>query len=274
VVSFERSVQCVPIGVGEKTLRAITDIASKNGTDILVALKSGLLGFVRGLNTPTLLEDRTYPDNKNNGSYNNKPGIANYFDIILKLKADMEDKVEDGPGIGVRLADMIAFIYKASGYEAMLKNGALKADELDRNRIENIGELINASHEFESIVDFLDQSAVDDFRENLNDSGKDATNVSLMTIHSAKGLEFPVVFIVGLEERLFPHARSLDNELSLEEERRLCYVGITRAKEKIYLTWSKKRRSGKEYKYNMPSRFLREIPENLIEEIVDTYEYY
>lgn len=274
VVSFERSIQCVPTGAGEKTVRAITDTASKNGTDILVALKSGLLGFVRGLNAPTLLEDRTHPNGKNSGNYYNKPGIANYFDIILKLKADMEDKVEDGPGTGVKLADMIAFIYKASGYEAMLKNGALKADELDRNRMENVGELINASHEFESIVDFLDQSAVDDFRENSNDSGKDVGNVSLMTIHSAKGLEFPVVFIVGLEERLFPHARSLDNELSLEEERRLCYVGITRAKEKIYLTWSKKRRSGKEYKYNMPSRFLREIPENLIEEIIDTYEYY
>ena len=87
-------------------------------------------------------------------------------------------------------------------------------------------------------------------------------------------LILPVVFIAGLEEHLFPHIRSLDNEMSLEEERRLCYVGITRAKEKLYLTWAKRRRSGKDYKYNMPSRFLREIPEELIEEIIDTYEYY
>ncbi|MHB8231721.1 MAG: ATP-dependent helicase [bacterium] len=267
-VSFERSVQCVPTGVGEKTVKTMADIANKNGLDILTALKSGLFGSIRGLNKSVL------PDGKT-AKYDDKPGIVNYFDIILKIKSDMEDKTGDDRQAGDKLAAIIDFIYKNSGYESMLKSGALKANELEQNRIENIEELINASHEFENIMEFLDQSAINDTREDLNNKeGLDITKVSLMTLHSAKGLEFPVVFIVGLEEHLFPHIRSLENDLSLEEERRLCYVGITRAEEKLYLTWSKRRRSGKDYKYNMPSRFLREIPEELIEEIIDTYEYY
>ncbi|MHB1661574.1 MAG: ATP-dependent helicase, partial [bacterium] len=256
-VSFERSVQCVPTGVGEKTVKTMTDIANKNGLDILTALKSGLFGSVRGLNKSVPLGEAISA-----GKSSDKTGIENYFDVILRIKSDMEDKTADDVKAGDKLADIIDFIYKNSGYESMLKNGALKANELDQNRIENIEELINASHEFENIMEFLDQSAINDTREDLdNKEGADITKVSLMTLHSAKGLEFPVVFIVGLEEQLFPHIRSLENDLSLEEERRLCYVGITRAKEKLYLTWSKRRRSGKDYKYNMPSRFLREIPE-------------
>jgi len=261
-VSFERSIQCVPTGAGEKTLKNMQDIAFKNGADILSAFNKGL-----------------FPAS---------PRIANYFSVILKIKSEMEsailrkneasvktgDSVSDSHS-GDKLADIINFVYKASGYESMLKAGVSKANELDGNRIENIEELINASHDFDDIAEFLDQSAINDTKEEPDaGGGSDITKVSLMTIHSAKGLEFPVVFIAGLEEHLFPHIRSLDNELSLEEERRLCYVGITRAKEKLYLTWSKRRRSGKEYKYNMPSRFLKEIPEELIEEIIDTYEYY
>jgi DNA helicase-2/ATP-dependent DNA helicase PcrA len=269
-VSFERSVQCVPTGVGEKTVKTMADIANKNGLDILTALKSGLFGSVRGLNKSVPLGESASA-----GKSPDKTGIENYFDVILRIKSDMENKIPDDVKAGDKLADTIDFIYKNSGYESMLKSGALKANELDQNRIENIEELINASHDFENIMEFLDQSAINDTREDLdNKEGADITKVSLMTLHSAKGLEFPVVFIVGLEEQLFPHIRSLENDLSLEEERRLCYVGITRAREKLYLTWSKRRRSGKDYKYNMPSRFLREIPEGLIEEIVDTYEYY
>lgn len=269
-VSFERSVQCVPTGVGEKTIKTMTDIANTNGLDILTALKSGLFSSVRGLNKSVPLGEMT-----TDGKSTDKTGIENYFDVILRIKSNMEDKTADDVKAGDKLADIIDFIYKKSGYESMLKSGALKANELDQNRIENIEELINASHEFENIMEFLDQSAINDTREDLdNKEGADITKVSLMTLHSAKGLEFPVVFIVGLEEQLFPHIRSLENDLSLEEERRLCYVGITRAKEKLYLTWSKRRRSGKDYKYNIPSRFLREIPEELIEEIIDTYDYY
>ena len=282
-VSFERSIQCVPTGAGEKTIKNMQDIAFKNGADILTALKTGLFSSIRGLNNmqaQTIYIAPAAPASSPAKASSpavapdsSVSGIANYFDVILKIKSEME--LSSGSNSGDKLADIINFAYKASGYESMLKAGVSKANELDGNRMENIEELINASHDFGDITEFLDQSAINDTKEEPDArDGTDITKVSLMTLHSSKGLEFPVVFIAGLEEHLFPHIRSLDNESSLEEERRLCYVGITRAKEKLYLTWSKRRRSGKEYKYNMPSRFLREIPEELIEEIVDTYEYY
>ena len=296
-VSFERSIQCVPTGAGEKTIKNMQDIAFKNGADILTALKTGLFSSIRGLNN---MQEQTISVSIEFSRLTARDfsvsGIANYFGVILKIKSEIESAIlskhegavktgnadlgeESGRGSGSnsgdKLADIINFAYKASGYESMLKAGVSKANELDGNRLENIEELINASHDFDDITEFLDQSAINDTKEEPDaGGGSDITKVSLMTLHSAKGLEFPVVFIAGLEEHLFPHIRSLDNELSLEEERRLCYVGITRAKEKLYLTWSKRRRSGKEYKYNMPSRFLREIPEELIEEIIDNYEYY
>ena len=296
-VSFERSIQCVPTGAGEKTIKNMQDIAFKNGTDILTALKTGLFSSIRGLNN---MQEQTISVStefsRQSARDSSVSGIANYFGVILKIKSEIESAIlgehegavktgntdtgeesdrGSGSNSGDKLADIINFAYKASGYESMLKAGVSKANELDGNRLENIEELINASHDFDDITEFLDQSAINDTKEEPGAAGgSDITKVSLMTLHSAKGLEFPVVFIAGLEEHLFPHIRSLDNELSLEEERRLCYVGITRAKEKLYLTWSKRRRSGKEYKYNMPSRFLKEIPEELIEEIVDNYEYY
>lgn len=297
LVSFERSVQCVPIGVGEKTIKNIIDTAEKNDTDILSAFKSGLLTGVKGLKglqpDKVALDFNGEKDTPVSGAVKSgvrRPDSANYFNLILELqqlaetgnKADASaDSHEEKDESGNRLEAILNLIYTASGYESLLKGeiGNKKHDfinEIDQNRIENIEELMNASLEFggfENITDFLDQSQID---ENRGDTGADGdiSKVSLMTLHSAKGLEFPVVFLVGLEEQLFPHIRSLSDESSLEEERRLCYVGITRAKEKLYITWSKKRRMAREYKYNLPSRFLKEIPENLIEEIIDDYEYY
>ncbi|MHB1646564.1 MAG: hypothetical protein EVG15_04725 [Candidatus Acididesulfobacter diazotrophicus] len=185
-------------------------------------------------------------------------------------------------------ASVINLIYKESGYEAMLKGLSDKSNDdnniINQNRIENIEELINASMEFGDITDFLDQSAIND---EINNAGKlsdgssgynsnntlDNSFVSLMTLHSAKGLEFPVVFLTGMEENTFPHSRSLMDQSAIEEERRLCYVGITRAKEKLYLTLSKRRKLGRDFCYNMPSRFLSEIPEYCIEELIDDYDY-
>ena len=92
-------------------------------------------------------------------------------------------------------------------------------------------------------------------------------SVQLMTLHSAKGLEFPLVFMVGMEESLFPHKRSMDDPTQLEEERRLCYVGITRAMQKLYLTYAESRRLYGEDNYHSPSRFLREIPKKLLQEV-------
>ena len=90
--------------------------------------------------------------------------------------------------------------------------------------------------------------------------------VTMMTLHSAKGLEFPIVFMVGIEEGLLPHQRSYDSEAELEEERRLCYVGLTRAQEHVYLTYARSRRLYRDIDYRIPSRFIEEIPPELIEQ--------
>ncbi|MCL4322042.1 MAG: UvrD-helicase domain-containing protein [Deltaproteobacteria bacterium] len=276
LVSFGRSVQCVPIGVGEKTVKTMEDIAKKNGMDILTAFKSGLLGEVRGLkNTIAGKSGFDFSGKKDLKNYGNLD-LASYFNLILELSYlinsnhSQNKNQKEGEN---KLEAALNLIYKASGYKSMLRGESKEINDIDQNRIENIEELINASQEFENIMEFLDQSSIDENGGNT-EIDADISKVSLMTLHSAKGLEFPVVFLVGLEEQLFPHIRSLGDESSLEEERRLCYVGITRAKEKLYITLSKKRRMAREYKYNLPSRFLKEIPEDLIEEIVDSYEYY
>ena len=134
-------------------------------------------------------------------------------------------------------------------------------------RIENLKELVNAASEAaergEGVAEFLDHAAL----VSDADSVDERAQVSLLTVHNAKGLEFPAVFIAGLEEGLFPHSRSLDSESGMEEERRLCYVGMTRAEKQLFLTWARYRRrfGGGPADESMGSRFLREIPAELIE---------
>ncbi len=112
-----------------------------------------------------------------------------------------------------------------------------------------------------TLVEYLEQVSlitdVDSYDPSLD-------RVTLMTLHAAKGLEFPVVFMVGMEENLFPHSRSAEGREELEEERRLCYVGMTRAMEKLYLTHTRRRRIFGDYQFNPPSRFLGEVPEQLL----------
>jgi DNA helicase-2/ATP-dependent DNA helicase PcrA len=143
------------------------------------------------------------------------------------------------------------------------------------SRIENLMELVSAAREYESrhpeptLAGFVDQLSL------LSDSDEEAgsrnARVLMMTVHSAKGLEFPVVVMAGLEEGLFPHSRSSDDEAELEEERRLCYVGITRAQRRLVLTSAARRRVFGEYQSTEPSRFIDEIPRELIEDIPSTF---
>lgn len=136
-----------------------------------------------------------------------------------------------------------------------------ETDMEDAERLENIKELRSVAIEFPKITDFLEQvSLVEAGPSNKQDNEA----VTLMTLHSAKGLEFPVVFIVGLEEGIFPHSRSLWDKEQLEEERRLMYVGITRAKEVLYLSYASKRLFYGETSSNSPSRFISDIPEKLL----------
>jgi len=153
---------------------------------------------------------------------------------------------------------------RRTGYTQKLQESK---DPTDSTRLENIRELYSALKEFEETSDenhleaFLESVALISDADTVK---SDAGVVTLMTLHSAKGLEFPVVFLTGMEEGLFPHGMSLRSESGLEEERRLCYVGMTRAKEKLYLTSAQSRRVFGTYRAGIPSRFLREIPADLL----------
>ncbi len=128
-------------------------------------------------------------------------------------------------------------------------------------RVENVEELLGAAAEVGTLADFLTEvSLVAD----TDEVDEDDTNVTLMTLHTAKGLEYPVVFITGMEEGVFPHLRSLGEPEELEEERRLCYVGVTRARERLYISYAWCRSLWGETQYNPPSRFVSEIPDHLV----------
>src|SRR5581483_10868149 len=159
-----------------------------------------------------------------------------------------------------------------SGYLQDLRE---ERSEDAESRIENLAELVSAAREYESretepsLGGFVDRLSL------LSDADEEAgtrdARVWLMTLHSAKGLEFPVVVLAGLEEGLFPHSRSSEDEEELEEERRLCYVGMTRARAKLVLTGAARRRVFGEYQSSEPSRFIDEVPPELIERIQPTF---
>ncbi len=139
-----------------------------------------------------------------------------------------------------------------------------ETDPEDASRLENIKELRSVALSFPNILEFLEQVSLVE-NQPATQNSQQSNNVTLMTLHSAKGLEFPVVFIVGLEEGIFPHSRSLWEKDQLEEERRLMYVGITRAKQKLYLSYATRRLIYGQSQSNTPSRFLSEIPESLLD---------
>jgi DNA helicase II / ATP-dependent DNA helicase PcrA len=161
-------------------------------------------------------------------------------------------------------AEILDRIIAASGYVEDLKNqGTEEAD----NRIENIVELYNAVQQFQedneenNLEAFLSSAALASDLDNLQEGEK---KVSMMSLHAAKGLEFPIVFLVGMEQGLFPHNRSLSDPLAIEEERRLCYVGVTRAQERLFLTYTSERRLWGSREAAFPSQFLSEIPPELV----------
>ena len=167
----------------------------------------------------------------------------------------------------VSVSELMKKVLSITGYEDMLKED----DKENEIRIENLTEFIGSAMEFEkenadnTLADFLDSIALlTDIDKDDDDGTKD--KVTIMTMHSAKGLEFEVVFLVGMEEGLFPSKRSIDEDESTEEERRLCYVAITRAKKKLFITNASKRTLYGSTTYTMPSRFISEIPQDLFEE--------
>jgi DNA helicase-2/ATP-dependent DNA helicase PcrA len=162
------------------------------------------------------------------------------------------------------LADLATRIIQDTGYAARLQEE--RSDEAE-DRLANLQELVSALTEFErsseetSLAAFLEQVAL---ISDLERGEKGQESATLMTLHSAKGLEFPLVFIIGMEERLFPHVRALDDPEQMEEERRLCYVGVTRAKDRLYLLHTFRRTLYGESEIREPSRYLQDIPPNLL----------
>jgi DNA helicase-2/ATP-dependent DNA helicase PcrA len=165
--------------------------------------------------------------------------------------------------VALPLHDGLRFVEERTGYRKMLEQENTPESE---GRIENLDELASAAAEAsergESVTDFLDHAALVADADAVDERAQ----VSLLTLHNAKGLEFPIVFLAGLEEGLFPHSRSFNSEAMLEEERRLCYVGMTRAEKRLILTWARYRRrfGGGEQERSIASRFLGEVPANLI----------
>ena len=183
--------------------------------------------------------------------------LAAFHRIMIELASQLESRP---------VTDTLNDILERTGYRKMLEE---EGTEDARTRLANLDELLNAaadaSERGESVRDFLDHAAL----VSDADSADERAPVSLLTMHNAKGLEFPVVFIAGLEEGLFPHSRSLDSESGMEEERRLCYVGMTRAEKKLYLSWARYRRrfgSGQP-EVSLASRFLTEVPRNLVDAV-------
>lgn len=168
------------------------------------------------------------------------------------------------------VTELVEEVLEKSGYREMLK--AEKSIEA-QSRLENLDELLSVTQNFEkasedkTLVSFLTDLALVADIDSMDDADEVSDKVTLMTLHSAKGLEFPVVFLIGLEEGIFPHSRSLMEETEMEEERRLAYVGITRAEKSLFITNAQMRTLFGRTNMNPASRFINEIPEELLEEI-------
>lgn len=239
--AFERVVNVPPRGVGDKSIEKIKETAQFRQTSLWEAAQ-----FV--------LQERSI-------SSKALSGLKEFVDGILRL-SDKENS---------RLTDLMEETIRESG---LLKFYREQLGEKAQSRAENLEELINATKDFEEEQSYLDEEAkpITAFLAyTALEAGERASNtedsVQLMTLHSAKGLEFPLVFICGLEDGLFPHHYAKENPKNLEEERRLCYVGITRAKRRLYLTYAEKRRIFGRDEDRQASRFVGEIPAHLTNEV-------
>lgn len=193
-----------------------------------------------------------------------RAAMVGLTDTIGRLNALYEagKSVSDEP-----LSDMLELIFKYTRYIEKLEESG---KEEDLRRVDNVKELLKIAKGYEqenkdpNLQDFLDQIALQSQADKL----ENADEVQLMTLHTSKGLEYPVVFMIGMEEGLFPHSRSASDTAQMEEERRLAYVGITRAQELLYFTHAQRRMDyNRTYKWQDPSRFMDEIPDTLIQEV-------
>ncbi len=234
-ISLLRIINKPKRGIGAGTIAKLQQYAEQNGLSLEQAgLKAGEIASL-------------------SASYRTK--LLNFFRMIAGFREDAQNLTID---------QLTEKILKETGYVAELEQaGGIK----EKARLENIQELFSVIQEFlksgenNTLAGFLEEVSLLSDLDTLEDSEQ---FVTLMTLHAAKGLEFPVVFMVGMEEGIFPHVNSLVETEGLEEERRLCYVGITRAMDELYLTLARERMRFGEQQINLPSRFLEEIPQELL----------
>ncbi len=240
--SFERIINVPTRGIGQRTVATLRDFAKQHQLTLWQAAEKILQS--------SLLAARA------------SNALQSFIQLIVKLSQDLES---------LELSEQVDHIIKASGLVAFHgKDSSEKA----KSRVENLEELVVAARGFHIDDElYADMQPLDAFLTHaaLEAGEGQGTQwddcVQLMTVHAAKGLEFPLVFIVGLEEGLFPSSMSMEEPGRLEEERRLCYVGITRARQQLVLTYAESRRQYGSDNYNPPSRFISEIPAELIAEV-------
>ena len=235
-LSLLRIINVPKRSIGATTVAKLQDYARANGTSLFMTLTQ--------LHLVDTIKGKT------------KEKLEEFGILIFTLVAEMEDKT---------VLDILESILDRTGYLAQLEEST---DPQDQARVENIGELLSVAKDFQdtnptgTVEDFLEQVAlvndVDSFEQ-------EESKVTLMTLHAAKGLEFPIVFLGGLEEGLFPHSRTLMNPEEIEEERRLAYVGITRAEKELYISNATTRTVFGRTSSYLPSRFIDEIPEELVD---------
>lgn len=201
---------------------------------------------------------RFLDNNKDMVSYNRLKKIGK-----KRLEKFENYRVQLGENFEKETIDLLDAVLKETDYLALYD----EEDEEDRGRLENIKELRSVAIEFPNLSQFLENVALveQEYTPDKPKNGEKKNAITLMTLHAAKGLEFPIVFMVGMEEGLFPHSRAQMDKSELEEERRLCYVGITRAKEKLFLTYARRRLFFGQQTSNTISRFLLDLPEHIIE---------
>jgi DNA helicase-2/ATP-dependent DNA helicase PcrA len=249
-VSLKRVLNVPKRGVGDTSVARLDSWAAANGARFAQALEHAKEAGVSGralAGIGAFLKLMT--------------GLRALYAGSAALPAGAEDASGGEPslGHGAGPGEILQAVLDRTGYLDELRAEDATPVEVE-GRIENVEELLGAAWQADSLDDFLaDVSLVAD----ADEVDEDASNVTLMTLHTAKGLEYPVVFMAGMEEGVFPHLRSLGEAHELEEERRLCYVGVTRAKERLYLTYAWCRSLWGESQYNPPSRFVAEIPERL-----------
>jgi DNA helicase-2/ATP-dependent DNA helicase PcrA len=196
------------------------------------------------------------------------PGLAARSARSIEAFNDLIGGLREAVAAGSPVGDLAEAVLDRSGYLAELQDSS---DLQDASRIENLTELVSVAREYDSqhpdgtLLDFLEQVSLVADADQIPDGEDHGGLVTLMTLHTAKGLEFPVVFLTGLEENVFPHERSIGDDRELQEERRLAYVGITRAEQRLYLTRAMTRAWWGRPAYHKQSRFLSEVPARLVE---------